>query len=137
MRIGIDTGEPVAGEGRYVRPRDPPDGADHGGGHGGQILLSRTTRDLVRDDLPPDTALRVLGSKRLKDLEQPVELFQVVAPDLPSRFPHCGRRSPGVGRSSPAVAVPAVAVGIASRSESFLLTRGRAAVVAAGRTRSP
>jgi hypothetical protein len=37
-------------------------------GHGGQILLSSATKELVRDALPEQTSLRDLGERRLKDL---------------------------------------------------------------------
>jgi predicted ATPase/class 3 adenylate cyclase len=56
-------------------------------GHGGQILLSLATEQLVREQLPPEVALRDLGVHRLKDLSLPEQLFQLVAPDLPSSFP--------------------------------------------------
>ena len=56
-------------------------------GHGGQILLTATTRELVRDILPPDVSLRELGEHRLKDLVRPEHVFQVVAPDLHADFP--------------------------------------------------
>jgi predicted ATPase/class 3 adenylate cyclase len=56
-------------------------------GHGGQILLSLATEQLVREQLPPEVMLRDLGSHRLKDLSLPEQIFQLVAPDLPSEFP--------------------------------------------------
>ncbi|HSH79663.1 MAG TPA: adenylate/guanylate cyclase domain-containing protein, partial [Herpetosiphonaceae bacterium] len=56
-------------------------------GHGGQILLTATTRELVRDSLPPDVSLRDLGEHRLKDLVRPEHVFQVVAPDVSADFP--------------------------------------------------
>jgi predicted ATPase/class 3 adenylate cyclase len=56
-------------------------------GHGGQILLSLATEQLVREHLPPAVALRDLGVHRLKDLSLPEQMFQLVAPDLPSSFP--------------------------------------------------
>jgi LuxR family maltose regulon positive regulatory protein len=56
-------------------------------GHGGQILLSHATRDLVADELPSHTSLRVLGEYSLKDLTRPEPIFQFVSPDLPSEFP--------------------------------------------------
>src|SRR5207302_1925325 len=55
-------------------------------GHGGQVLLSNPTYDLLRDTLPPGVALRDLGDHRLKDLIRPEHVFQLVAPDLPSEF---------------------------------------------------
>jgi predicted ATPase/class 3 adenylate cyclase len=56
-------------------------------GHGGQILLSLPTADLVREQLPDQTALRDMGTYRLKDLVQPQQIFQILAPDLPQDFP--------------------------------------------------
>ncbi len=56
-------------------------------GHGGQILLSQTTQDLVREQLVPELTLQHLGRYRLKDLTDPQHIFQLVAPDLPADFP--------------------------------------------------
>ncbi len=56
-------------------------------GYGGQILLTSTTRELVRVALPLEVTLRDLGEHRLKDLLRPERVFQLVAPDLPERFP--------------------------------------------------
>ena len=56
-------------------------------GHGGQILLSLATMELVRDHLPAKTALRDLGERRLKDLIRPERVYQVVVPGLPAEFP--------------------------------------------------
>ena len=56
-------------------------------GHGGQILLSGATRELVRDVLPPDTELLDLGEKRLKDLMRPEHLYQFNISGLLATFP--------------------------------------------------
>ena len=56
-------------------------------GHGGQILLSLATEELVRDHLPAGIALRDMGERRLKDLIRPERVFQVIAPDLRADFP--------------------------------------------------
>ena len=57
-------------------------------GHGGQILLSQTTHDLVKDKLPDgNTELRDMGERRLKDIARPEHLYQVVVADLLSDFP--------------------------------------------------
>jgi predicted ATPase len=55
--------------------------------HGGQVLLSLPTQELVRDVLPAGVQLRALGEHRLRDLARPEQLFQLVSPDLPSQFP--------------------------------------------------
>jgi predicted ATPase len=46
------------------------------------VLLSQTTRDLVEDALPDGAVLRDLGAHRLKDLQRPERLFQLVPADL-------------------------------------------------------
>jgi predicted ATPase/class 3 adenylate cyclase len=56
-------------------------------GHGGQILLSHATEELVRDDLPAHVGLRDLGERRLRDLVRAEHIFQIVGPDQPSEFP--------------------------------------------------
>ncbi|HSH78852.1 MAG TPA: adenylate/guanylate cyclase domain-containing protein, partial [Herpetosiphonaceae bacterium] len=56
-------------------------------GHGGQILLSLAAEQLVRDELPPDTYLRDLGTGGLRGLVHAEHIYQLVAPDLPSDFP--------------------------------------------------
>jgi predicted ATPase/class 3 adenylate cyclase len=56
-------------------------------GHGGQVLLSAVTAELVRDRLPAGVDLRDLGEHRLRDLVRPEHVFQLVAPGLPADFP--------------------------------------------------
>jgi predicted ATPase/class 3 adenylate cyclase/DNA-binding NarL/FixJ family response regulator len=56
-------------------------------GHGGQIVLSRATWELVADHLPVTVEVRDLGVHRLKDLSRPEQIFQLVAPNLPTDFP--------------------------------------------------
>lgn len=94
LRAAIHTGEAeLRDEGRYdgeainrcARLRD--------GGHGGQVLLSRTTHDLVVDRLPEGVALTKLGTHRLRDMARPEEVYQVCHPELPSAFP--ALRAPG------------------------------------------
>ncbi|PWT83837.1 MAG: adenylate/guanylate cyclase domain-containing protein [Acidobacteria bacterium] len=56
-------------------------------GHGGQILLTLATQELVRDSLPGGVILRDMGERRLKDLIHPDRIYQVIALDLPADFP--------------------------------------------------
>src|SRR5437763_15223868 len=56
-------------------------------GHGGQLLLSATTHELLRDALPEGVAFRDLGQHGLSDLQRPEQVYQLVARDLPSEFP--------------------------------------------------
>ena len=87
VRMGLHTGEPhLAAEG-YVGLDVHRAARIMNAGHGGQILLSRTTRDLVEHELPEGASLRDLGAHRLKDLEHPSHLYQLVTPGLPADFP--------------------------------------------------
>lgn len=56
-------------------------------GHGGQILVSASTYQLLGSQVPAGVVLRDLGEHRLKDLPQAEHLYQVHAPDLSSEFP--------------------------------------------------
>ena len=55
-------------------------------GHGGQILLSQSMFDLIKDGLPEKAELRDMGERRLKDILRPERLYQLTVPDLPSEF---------------------------------------------------
>jgi predicted ATPase/class 3 adenylate cyclase/DNA-binding CsgD family transcriptional regulator len=55
--------------------------------HGGQVVLSQTTRDLVLDRLPEGGELEDLGVHRLRDLGRPEHVFGLRHPDLPGDFP--------------------------------------------------
>ena len=87
IRIGLHTGEPQLASGGYVGLDVHHAARIMGAGHGGQVLLSQTTRDLVEHDLPNGVGLRDLGAHRLKDLQHPSHLFQLVISGLPADFP--------------------------------------------------
>ncbi len=56
-------------------------------GHGGQILVTATTYELVRAALPGGVTLRDLGKRQLKDLIEPEHVWQVAIDGLPADFP--------------------------------------------------
>jgi YVTN family beta-propeller protein len=86
VRMGLHTGEPRVGGERYVGIDVHQAARIGAAGHGGQVLLSSTTRELAGRDLPPGVAIRDLGERRLKDLEQPQRLYQLVIEGLPGEF---------------------------------------------------
>jgi len=55
--------------------------------HGGQLVISESTRALVAATLPPGISLRDLGAHRLKDLPRPERLFQICIAGLEGEFP--------------------------------------------------
>ena len=56
-------------------------------GHGGQVLISAATQELLLEDLPEAVSSRDLGEHRLKDLIRPEHIYQLVVPGLPVEFP--------------------------------------------------
>ena len=86
VRMGLHTGEPKVGEQRYVGMGVHKAARIGAAGHGGQVLLSATTRELVEDELPSGVTIRDLGERRLKDVERPERLSQLVIEGLPSEF---------------------------------------------------
>jgi predicted ATPase/class 3 adenylate cyclase len=56
-------------------------------GHGGQIVMSDTTRALTTDAMPDGVGIRDLGRHALRDVPRPEHLFQLDVPGLRSEFP--------------------------------------------------
>jgi class 3 adenylate cyclase len=56
-------------------------------GHGGQVLVSGASAELLQGEMPAQSSLRDLGAHRLKDLAQPEHVYQLIAADLPETFP--------------------------------------------------
>jgi predicted ATPase len=79
VRIGLHTGEPLVTEEGYVGMDVHRGARIAAAGHGGQVLLSQTTRDLLDAKLE----LRYLGEHRLKDLSGPQRLYQLRSGDFP------------------------------------------------------
>ena len=87
VRMALHTGEPIVERTGYVGMDVHRAARIGAAGHGGQILVSGSTRELVVADMPAGTDLLPLGTHRLKDVRQPVELYQVRADGLPVDFP--------------------------------------------------
>ncbi|TMK60380.1 MAG: adenylate/guanylate cyclase domain-containing protein [Actinobacteria bacterium] len=78
VRIGIHTGEPVVTDEGYVGIDVHRAARIAAVGHGGQILVSQSTRELCGPE-----GLRDLGLHRLKDLTAPERIFQLGDRDFP------------------------------------------------------
>jgi class 3 adenylate cyclase len=101
VRMGLHTGEPLIASTGYVG-MDVHRAARIGdAAHGGQVLLSQTTRELVMNDLPKATAIRDLGEHRLKDLKFPTPIYQLVIEGLPSDFPPVRTKFSGTESPTP------------------------------------
>jgi class 3 adenylate cyclase len=87
VRMSLHTGEPVVGEEGYVGIDVHRAARICSAGHGGQVLLSATTASLVSGSMPDGVTKLDLGEVRLKDLEEPERVAQLVIEGLPKRFP--------------------------------------------------
>jgi len=87
VRMALNTGEAEERDGDYFGPPLNRVARLLSLGHGGQTLISRTTRDGVGEKRLDGADAKDMGEHRLKDLKEPERIFQLLAPDLPSEFP--------------------------------------------------
>ena len=87
VRIGLHTGEPMQADGLYAGLDVHRAARVMSAGHGGQVIVSERTADLVEGELPEGVTLRDLGEHRLKDLSLPQRLYDLVVDGLPVEFP--------------------------------------------------
>ena len=87
VRMGLHTGEGELGGDNYIGVDVHRAARIAAAGHGGQVLLSESTRALVASAVPPDVQLRDLGQHRLKDLPSAEQIYQLVVAGLPAEFP--------------------------------------------------
>ena len=85
--MGLHTGEGRLGGENYIGLDVHRASRIAAAGHGGQVIVSESTRTLAEGALPPGTQLRELGAHRLKDLANPERLFQLDIMGLPVEFP--------------------------------------------------
>jgi len=87
VRMGIHTGEGMLGGDNYAGLDVHRAARISAAAHGGQVLLSGATYGLVEGAAPDGVSFRDLGEHRLKDLDRPVRLVQLVVDGLLSDFP--------------------------------------------------
>jgi predicted ATPase/class 3 adenylate cyclase/Flp pilus assembly protein TadD len=87
VRMGLHTGKAQISSSNYVGLDVHRAARIAAAAHGGQVLLSHRTYELVKSKLPKGVILRDLGEHRLKDLRQPKHLYQLVITGLPTDFP--------------------------------------------------
>ena len=87
VRMALHTGEADLREGDYYGSAVNRCARLRSAAHGGQILLSQITYEIVRDSLEPAVTVQDLGEHRLKDLAKPEHIFQLTPPGLPADFP--------------------------------------------------
>jgi class 3 adenylate cyclase len=88
VRMGLHTGEAqIPGSDRVVHAPINRCARVRASGHGGQVLLTKATRDLVAGRLGGGFGLKRLGEFRLRDLVEPELIFQLTHAELPADFP--------------------------------------------------
>ena len=86
VRMGVHTGEPSLGDEGYLGLDVVRAARICALARGGQVLVSETTRALVRGELD-GLSLDDVGEHRLKDIDEPERLFQLAGPGLRSNLP--------------------------------------------------
>jgi predicted ATPase/class 3 adenylate cyclase len=86
-RMSLHTGEAQERDGDYFGSAVNRAARLMATAHGGQIVCSRATADVLRDALPGGVSLVDLGEHRLRDLSRPEQVFQVSAPGQVAVFP--------------------------------------------------
>jgi DNA-binding NarL/FixJ family response regulator/class 3 adenylate cyclase len=83
VRVGLHTGEPTLRDGAYFGMDVHRAARICQAGHGGQVLISGTTRD----ELDGEFELHDLGDHELPGLPEPERIYQLNVPGLPTQFP--------------------------------------------------
>ena len=86
VRMGLHTAEPEVGPERYVGLGVHRAARIGAAAHGGQVLLSSSTRALIEQQVG-DVSVREVGTYRLKDFDSPERLYQLDIDGLKSKFP--------------------------------------------------
>jgi DNA-binding NarL/FixJ family response regulator/class 3 adenylate cyclase len=89
IRIGVHTGQATPAGDQYVGLAVHRAARICDAGHGGQILISETTRSLLDDEEADLDGLDVLdlGAHMLKDFDRSVRIYQLAIDGLPAKFP--------------------------------------------------
>jgi predicted ATPase/class 3 adenylate cyclase len=97
VRMGLHSGQGIAGGDDYVGLDINLAARIATAAHGGQVLLSDSTRALAARGLPAGAGLRDVGRHGLKGFDEPERLHQLIIDGLPTEFPAPRGVGPGVG----------------------------------------
>ncbi len=87
VRMGIHTGEPTLAGDHYVGLDVHRAARIAATGYGGQVLLSERTNAMAQGKMPEGVEVRDLGEHRLKDIQRPERIYQLIIPGLSADFP--------------------------------------------------
>jgi len=115
VRMGIHTGQVEVSAERYLGVAVHRAARICAAGHGGQVLVSQTTKGLLDDDEVelPGLEFRDLGEQRLKDLDRPMRVFQLAGDGLRDDFAPLATvaEAPFAGREQELAEATAAALG--------------------------
>jgi class 3 adenylate cyclase len=94
VRMALHTGNADERDGDYFGPPLNRCARLLATGHGGQIIVSSATAQLLKDDAPSGVRFEDLGAHELKDLDVPEHVFQVCHADLTGEFPPLRSENP-------------------------------------------
>jgi predicted ATPase len=117
VRMALHTGAAEARQGNYFGHTLNRVARILTAGHGGQVLLSAASWELLRDQLATDTTLRDLGAHWLKGLPRLEQIYQLAAADLPADFP------PLVSLDRPTTNLPAQTTAFIGREREVVRVR--------------
>lgn len=132
IRMGLHTGEPTRHEDGYIGMDVHRAARIAASAHGGQVVMSEATRQLVAGQLadaagasregghPPGLRVADLGWHRLKDIAEDEHLYQLLIPGLPNTFPPL--KSLGNRSSLPRPPTPFIARSVELRDVQELLS---------------
>jgi predicted ATPase/class 3 adenylate cyclase len=87
VRVALHTGVCQERDGDYFGPTVNRTARLMAIAHGGQVLVSGVTAELLSDFPPDEGLLRDLGQHRLRDLGRPEHVWQLASSSIPSDFP--------------------------------------------------
>ena len=87
VRMGLHTGTAELRDGDYYGSELNRAARLMSVAHGGQVVVSQITEQLIREVIPPEVDIVDLGEHRLRDLAAPMRVFQLTRPELARDFP--------------------------------------------------
>ena len=101
VRMAVHVGEAESRAGNYYGPSLHRCARLRDLAHGGQILVSETTYQMIRDQIPRGVLVRDLGIQALRDLKQPEHVYQIGDDSLPQEYPPLRSPTPGGSTNLP------------------------------------
>jgi predicted ATPase len=86
VRMGLHTGTAELRDGDYYGPAVNRAARLMAAAHGGQVVLSHVSADLIAEDLGEGLTLADLGEHRLRDVARAERVYQLCGPGLPREF---------------------------------------------------